>query len=66
MGKKNQGKNNKKPVKENVKDTSVLCQTNAEKGCSHKLSPQKRNELNQFVDKLLKGIIILVHATFTI
>lgn len=54
MGKKSQTRNIKKPFKENVKDGLVSCQANAERGFIHKLSPQKRNELNQLVDKLLK------------
>lgn len=65
MGKKTQTKNNKKLVKENAKDTLLLRQTTSERGYCQKLSPQKRNELNQLVDKLLKGIhTLLVHVIF--
>ena len=52
MGKKSQAKNNKKPLKENATDKLILYRSNAERGFYHKLSPQKRNELNQLVDKL--------------
>lgn len=52
MGKKHQNKSQVKDVSHHqTKEKSISGATKK----SQKLSPQKRNEVNQLVDKLLKG-----------
>lgn len=52
MGKKHQNKSTASGFIQNKEGSSVSALS---KKSANKLSPQKRNEVNQLVDKLLKG-----------